>query len=485
MIFNSLEFALFLPLIFFLYWFVAKKSIAYQNFLLLVASLYFYGCWNWKFLFLLSFSILVGYSTGLLIEKSTTRPSRRFWFWLSIILNVGFLGLFKYYNFFIASFAELLSRQGLNVDPNSWTLNVILPVGISFYTFHVISYVVDIYYGRIRSERNVVYFGLFVAYFPLLVAGPIERATHLLPQLKRERNFDYAKSVDGLRQILWGLFKKVIVADGCAEWANLYFNGSAAGTSYPGSALFLGAIFFTFQIYCDFSGYSDIALGTSRLFGIELLRNFAFPYFSRDIAEFWRRWHISLTTWFRDYLYIPLGGSKGGIAMKIRNTFIIFLVSGFWHGANWTFLVWGALNAFYFIPLMLLNRNRNHLEIVAKGKTLPSLREVFAMISTFLMVVFGWIFFRANDMSHAVNIIKGIFNFSLFSAPRLQESAYLTIFFIVFSTIVEWRGRESQYALEAFGLKWYAPLRWLFYAILIACILVLSGVEQHFIYFQF
>jgi len=485
MIFNSLEFALFLPLIFVLYWFVAKKSTAYQNILLLAASLYFYGCWNWKFLFLLSFSTFLGYFTGLQIEKAGTRSVKRFWFWLSIILNVGFLGLFKYYNFFVDSFASLMNGFGLNVDPNSWTLNVILPVGISFYTFHVLSYVIDIYYDRIKSEKNIVDFGLFVAYFPLLVAGPIERATHLLPQLKKERVFDYTKSVDALRQILWGLFKKVVVADGCAEWANMYFNGSFEGEVFPGSALFLGAIFFTFQIYCDFSGYSDIALGISRLFGIELLRNFAFPYFSRDIAEFWRRWHISLTTWFRDYLYIPLGGSKGGTSMKIRNTFIIFLVSGFWHGANWTFIVWGALNAFYFLPLMLLNLNRNNLEIVAQGRIIPSFRELFGMVSTFLMAVFGWIFFRANDMNHAINYIKGMFTGSLFKAPHLPELASLTLFFIAFCMIVEWFGRENKYALESFGTKWFTPLRWLFYAFLVLCIIVLSGKEQEFIYFQF
>ncbi len=485
MIFNSLEFALFLPLVFFLYWFIAKRSSAYQNILLLIASLYFYGCWNWKFLFLLSFSTFLGYFTGLKIEQATAKASKRFWFWLSITLNVGFLGIFKYYNFFVDSFAALMNGFGLNVDASSWTLNVILPVGISFYTFHVLSYVIDIYYNRIKSEKNIVDFGLFVAYFPLLVAGPIERATHLLPQLKKERSFDYTKSVDALRQILWGLFKKVVVADGCAEWANLYFNGSFEGEVYPGSALFFGALFFTFQIYCDFSGYSDIALGTSRLFGIELLRNFAFPYFSRDIAEFWRRWHISLTTWFRDYLYIPLGGSKGGVSMKIRNTFIIFLVSGFWHGANWTFIVWGALNAIYFLPLMLLNLNRNNLEIVAQGRIFPSIRELFGMVLTFFMAVFGWIFFRANDLTHAFKYIKGMFSKSLFKAPHLPELASLTLIFVVICMIIEWFGRENKYALESFGSKWPVPIRWLFYALLLLCIIVLSGKEQEFIYFQF
>jgi alginate O-acetyltransferase complex protein AlgI len=482
MIFNSIEFALFLPIIFFLYWFVAKKHLRFQNQLILAASLFFYAWWDLRFLFLLSFSTFLGYFTGIRIEVSKSDFWKKCWFWLSITLNVGFLALFKYYDFFVESFASILNGVGLHVNADSWTLKLILPVGISFYTFHVLSYVIDIYKGRIQSERNVVDFGLFVAYFPLLVAGPIERATHLLPQIQKPRTFDYSKTVDGLRQIVWGLFKKVVVADGCAEYANLIFEGAA---DYSGSTLVVGAVFFTFQIYCDFSGYSDIALGTSRLFGIELLRNFAFPYFSRDIAEFWRRWHISLTTWFRDYLYIPLGGSKGGTWMKIRNTFIIFLVSGFWHGANWTFIVWGALNAFYFLPYMLTNSNRNNLEIVAQGKLFPSMRELLGMIITFMMAVFGWIFFRAQDMGHAMTFIQGIFKGNLFQQPTLPDAANLVIFFIIFTMFIEWLGRESKYALERFGLNWYAPFRWLFYFVLIACVIVLSGKEQEFIYFQF
>jgi D-alanyl-lipoteichoic acid acyltransferase DltB (MBOAT superfamily) len=482
MIFNSIDFALFLPIIFVLYWFVAKDKLAWQNILLLGASLFFYAWWDPRFLFLLSFSIFLGYVTGIRIESAKEIKWKKFWFWLSIVLNVGFLAIFKYYNFFVDSFATMLNGFGLNVDADSWTLNLILPVGISFYTFHVLSYVIDIYKGEIKSEKNLVDFSLFVSYFPLLVAGPIERATHLLPQIQKERSFDYNKAVDGLRQILWGLFKKVVVADGCAEYANLIFDGSA---DYSGSTLVMGAIFFTFQIYCDFSGYSDIALGTSRLFGIELLRNFAFPYFSRDIAEFWRRWHISLTTWFRDYIYIPLGGSRGGLKMKIRNTFIIFLVSGFWHGANWTFIVWGGLNALYFLPVMLLDMNRNNLEIVAQGKIFPTVREIIGMVTTFAMAVFGWIFFRAQDLTHAINYIKGIFTDDLFKKPNLPELADLSIAFIIFFMIIEWFGRENKYALENFGMKWFAPLRWLFYSFLIVCVIVLSGKEQEFIYFQF
>jgi alginate O-acetyltransferase complex protein AlgI len=480
MIFNSIDFAIFLPIIYILYWFVTKRSLTIQNILLLVASYFFYAYWDPRFLLLLVFSTFLDYFTGIRMHDSRNVFWKKAWFWISIIVNVGFLGVFKYYNFFAESFAELLNGFGLHV--NVWSLKIILPVGISFYTFHGLSYVIDIYKERIKPERNFVDYAVFVSFFPLLVAGPIERATHLLPQIQKKREFNYSKSIDGLRQILWGLFKKVVVADGCAEWSNMIFNDTGA---YDGSTLFLGAIFFTFQIYCDFSGYSDIALGTARLFGIELLRNFSFPYFSRDIAEFWRRWHISLTTWFRDYLYIPLGGSKGGTWMKIRNTFIIFLVSGFWHGANWTFIVWGALNAFYFLPLMLTNSNRNNLEIVAQGKWFPTVREIVGMVSTFLMAVFGWIFFRSNDLTHAFSFIGKMFTTNFFKAPKIPELAYLSIFFIIFMLFVEWIGRESNYALERIDKIKFVPFRWVFYSLLIVCIIVLSGKEQEFIYFQF
>lgn len=480
MIFNSIDFAIFLPIIYILYWFVTKRSLTIQNILLLVASYFFYAYWDPRFLLLLVFSTFLDYFTGIRMHDSRNVFWKKIWFWISIIINVGFLGVFKYYNFFAESFAELLNGFGLHV--NVWSLKIILPVGISFYTFHGLSYVIDIYKERIKPERNFVDYAVFVSFFPLLVAGPIERATHLLPQIQKKREFNYSKSIDGLRQILWGLFKKVVVADGCAEWSNMIFNDTGA---YDGSTLFLGAIFFTFQIYCDFSGYSDIALGTARLFGIELLRNFSFPYFSRDIAEFWRRWHISLTTWFRDYLYIPLGGSKGGTWMKIRNTFIIFLVSGFWHGANWTFIVWGALNAFYFLPLMLTNSNRNNLEIVAQGKWFPTVREIVGMVSTFLMAVFGWIFFRSNDLTHAFSFIGKMFTTNFFKAPKIPELAYLSIFFIIFMLFVEWIGRESNYALERIDKIKFVPFRWVFYSLLLVCIIVLSGKEQEFIYFQF
>jgi D-alanyl-lipoteichoic acid acyltransferase DltB (MBOAT superfamily) len=347
MLFNSISFAFFLLVVFILYWVLAKENLKLQNILLLIASYFFYACWDYRFLFLLIFSTALDFYTGIKIYEAKNKAQKKGWFWLSVLANVGFLGIFKYYNFFVSSFAEGLSLLGFK--SNFWTLNVILPVGISFYTFHGLSYIIDIYKNRIKPERNFINYSVFVSFFPLLVAGPIERATHLLPQIRKERKFDSAKAIDGLRQILWGLFKKIAIADNCAGYVNTIFENSG---NYQGSTLVLGAILFTFQIYCDFSGYADIALGTARLFNIDLLRNFAFPYFSRDVAEFWRRWNISLSTWFRDYLYIPIGGSKVPFLKKIRNIFIVFLISGLWHGANWTFIVWGLLNAFYIMPSM-------------------------------------------------------------------------------------------------------------------------------------
>lgn len=301
-----------------------------------------------------------------------------------------------------------------------------------------------------------------------------------MPQIKTKRIFNYEGAVDGLRQILWGLFKKVVIADQCAILANDIFNNS---TDYSGSTLFLGALLFTFQIYGDFSGYSDIALGTARLFGIDLLRNFAFPYFSRDIAEFWRRWHMSLSTWFRDYLYIPLGGSKGGMWMKIRNTFIIFIVSGFWHGANWTFIIWGFLNALYIMPSIVLNTHRNNLDIVAQGKFFPTLKEFMSMSITFILTVFAWIFFRSNNVNHALSIISTIFSKSIFSLPAILPKT-LFLFLLIF-VIIEWLGREEQFAIAKLGLKSRRIFTWGFYFIIVLTIFYFSGPEEQFIYFQF
>ena len=478
MFFNSLNFALFLPIVFVLYWFVCNKSYKYQNILLLVASYFFYACWDYRFLFLLVFSTFLDYFTGIKMHEAANEKLKKFWFWLSISVNLGFLGFFKYYNFFINSFEQAIANLGIHVDV--WTLKVILPVGISFYTFHGLSYVIDIYYNRIKPEKNFIEYSVFVSYFPLLVAGPIERATHLLPQLQRERKFNYANAIDGLKQILWGLFKKIVIADNCAKLVTIIFANS---TNLSGSTLALGAIFFAFQIYGDFSGYSDIALGVSKLFGIDLLRNFAFPYFSRDIAEFWRRWHISLSTWFRDYLYIPLGGSKGSTWLKVRNTFIIFLVSGFWHGANFTFLLWGLLHAIYFLPLLLLNKNRTHLEIVAQGKLLPTFKELFNMLSTFGLVCIAWIFFRANTVSQAFQYLQSMFSLSLISKPSLLPLKEFSL--LIFFIILEWIGRENQYAIATIGNSKHKLVRWSLYYILIIMLFLFMGKEETFIYFQF
>lgn len=478
MLFNSIQYLFFLPLIFILYWFVFNKTLKKQNTLLLLASYYFYACWDWRFLFLLIFSTFLDFFTGIKIHQKTSNKSRRFWLWLSIGINLGFLGVFKYYNFFIESFIQLFSELGVNISLS--TLKIILPVGISFYTFHGLSYVIDIYKRRIEAEKNFINYAVFVSFFPLLVAGPIERATHLLPQIKIERKFNNENAIIGLRQILWGLFKKVVIADQCAQYADVIFTNPA---NYSGSTLLLGAFYFTIQIYGDFSGYSDIAIGSAKLFGIDLLRNFSYPYFSRDIAEFWRRWHISLSSWFKDYLYIPLGGSKSGMFGRIRNTFIIFLVSGFWHGANWTFIIWGFLNAVFIMPSIIFNTNRNNIEIVAKGKTLPSFSEFTSIGLTFLLTMFAWIFFRADSVISAFNYIHNIFKISLFSIPDLKDISLLST--IAFLFIVEWLGRENSFALEQLECKINKALRWSFYITLIACISSHIGGDKQFIYFQF
>ncbi len=483
MLFNSLNFAIFLPIVFILYWFATKGNLRLQNILLLVSSYYFYACWDFRFLFLLIFSTFLDYYTGIKIYEATNKRKKLFWLWLSIGINIGFLGVFKYYNFFAASFTDGLQLLGFKANLGS--IQVILPVGISFYTFHGLSYVIDLYKNRIEPERNIINYSVFVSFFPLLVAGPIERATHLLPQILKKREFSYSKAVDGLRQILWGLFKKIVIADNCAEYANTIFNNSA---DFSGSTHILGALFFTFQIYCDFSGYSDIALGTARLFGIDLLKNFAFPYFSRDIAEFWRRWHISLSSWFKDYLYIPLGGSKGGMLMKIRNTFIIFLVSGFWHGANWTFIVWGFLNALYIMPSIIFNTNRNNLDIVASGKYLPTLKEFIAIAMTFSLTVFAWIFFRAVDVTHALSFISEIFSGSLFTMPYFPgiEQSVLVMFLTVLFLIIEWLGREQQYALKIISnIKLIHFRLFIYYAVILTILFFGNFNENQFIYFQF
>ncbi|WP_338793174.1 MBOAT family O-acyltransferase [Bernardetia sp. MNP-M8] len=487
MLFNSIDFAIFLPVVFIFYWFITYKSLNLQNFLIVVASYLFYGWWDWRFLLLIIFSTVVDYVIGQGLKTQENQYKRKVLLSISVLVNFGLLVFFKYYNFFLDNFITAFSFLGTEIKITS--LNIILPVGISFYTFQTLSYTIDVYKRKLEPTSDFIAFSAFVSFFPQLVAGPIERATHLLPQFYKKRNFDYLKAVDGMRQILWGLFKKVVIADNCAEYANLIFNNS---TEYSGSTLVLGALFFTFQIYGDFSGYSDIAIGTSRLFGFDLMQNFNFPYFSRDIAEFWRRWHISLSTWFRDYLYIPLGGSRGSNWAKIRNVFIIFIVSGFWHGANWTFIIWGILNAVYFLPLLLTNINRNNLEIVAKGKLLPSLKELFFMLSTFALTVFAWIFFRAENIGHAFSFIQDMLIGLMTKSGYVQtinlvhwQIGYEVLFLVLIFILMEWAGREGQYAISDIGMKWKRPFRYALYYLIIAAIYWFGGNEQQFIYFQF
>ena len=443
MLFNSIEFAVFLPIVFILYWFVFQKSLKWQNFFIVITSYIFYGWWDWRFLFLILFSTVQDYCIAYWIEKENSQKKRKLLLSISIITNLGFLGFFKYYNFFIDNFITAFSFFG--TKPSIHTLNILLPVGISFYTFQTLSYTIDVYRRNLTATKDFIAFSAFVSFFPQLVAGPIERATHLLPQFYKKRNFNYNLAVDGMRQILWGLFKKMVIADNCAIYANQIF---ANYETSSGSELTLGAIFFAFQIYGDFSGYSDIAIGTSRLFGFDLMKNFNFPYFSRDVAEFWRRWHISLNTWFRDYLYIPLGGSRGGNLMRIRNTFIIFLVSGFWHGANWTFIIWGALNALFIMPSIIFKTNRANLDIVASGRKLPSFKDIMNISITFGLITFAWIFFRAENVEQAFSYISRMLNPTIMSIPNLNKAALATIILIGFLLIIEWIGREDNFALE-------------------------------------
>ena len=485
MLFNSIDFAIFLPIVFILYWFVTKKKLKLQNLLIVVSSFTFYGWWDWRFLYLMVGSASVDYIVGILLLKQEIKKKRKLLLSFSIIVNLGILAFFKYFNFFTDNFVNVFSIFGTKFNPI--TLQIVLPVGISFYTFQALSYTIDVYRKKLEPTKSIIDYFAFISFFPQLVAGPIERATNLLPQFYKKRTFDYTKAVDGLRQILWGLFKKIVIADNCAELANQIFNNSA---DYSGYTLILGALFFAFQIYGDFSGYSDIAIGIARLFGFDIMRNFAFPYFSRDIAEFWRRWHISLSTWFRDYLYIPLGGSKGGTLFKIRNTFIIFIVSGFWHGANWTFIVWGALNAIYFLPLLLTKKNRTNIDIVAKGKYLPNFKEFLQIGITFSLTVLAWIFFRANNMEHALNYISQIFTGIIQHPGSILLfsfwSPYKTIIFlIIVFLLIEWFGREQQFAIANIGFKWYKPIRWVLYYGIIIAIIYFAGKEQQFIYFQF
>lgn len=480
MLFNSIEFAIFLPIVFLLYWFVFNRNLRLQNLFVVVVSYVFYGWWDWRFLFLMAFTSLCSWGSGLLIEKFKATPKKaKAVSVLNIVINLLILGVFKYYDFFVGAFADAF----LGGKKDGLLLNIILPVGISFYTFQALSYSIDVYRGKLKPTHDIAQFFAFVSFFPQLVAGPIERATNLLPQFEKPRRFDYDTAVDGLRQILWGLFKKMVVADNCAIYVDQVFSNYQ---SQSGSTLLLAAVLFTFQIYGDFSGYSDIAIGTAKLFGIKLMRNFNVPYFSRDIAEFWRRWHISLTTWFRDYVYIPLGGSRVSKAKVVRNTFVIFLLSGFWHGANWTFIVWGAYHALLFLPLILLGKNRKHTDVVATGRFFPSLKEMGQMLLTFFLAVVGWIVFRANTIEEAWNYICRLFSKSLFSVPWLDSRHYYlpVIISIVLMLVVEWLQRNKEHAFDLSGIKSHV-LKFGIYYVMVVALFWFGGRAESFIYFQF
>lgn len=485
MLFNSIEFLIFLPIVFAIYW-LLRNHLKLQNLFVVLASYVFYGWWDYKFLLLIAFTSLCSYASGLLIDKSKRCIVygvrcinwAKFWMITNIVINLGILAVFKYYDFFVTEFITTFFAE--SVQPSllhSFTLKVILPVGISFYTFQALSYSIDVYRKKIEPTKDIIAFFAFISFFPQLVAGPIERATNLLPQFLQKRTFSYEQGVDGMRQILWGLFKKIVIADNCAMYVDQVW---ATYDTQSGSTLLLAAILFTFQIYGDFSGYSDIAIGTAKLFGIKLMRNFNNPYFSRDIAEFWRRWHISLTTWFRDYVYIPLGGSRNGQCRTIVNTFIVFLLCAIWHGANWTYLVWGLYNVLLFLPLILLGKSKRYKDAPLVWQQFPQ------MLITFVLVTIGWIIFRAPSVTDAWDVVCNICSGTLCSAPYIlpmQEMLFLAIGIVVMIG-VEWLQRNEDHGLVLDRMN-CRVLRYAIYIVLITMILWKGESGDAFIYFQF
>lgn len=472
MLFNSLPFAVFLPIVFAVYW-ALHNSLRSQNIMLLTASYIFYGWWDARFLSLIVASTVVDYLLGQYLAAATNALKRKLLLTASMIFNLGLLGVFKYYNFFMENFMEIANSVGLHTNPV--LLKIALPVGISFYTFQTMSYTIDIYRKQLEPTKDFIAFAAFVGYFPQLVAGPIERASNLLPQMSKRRYFDYQKAVDGMRQALWGFFKKVVIADAVAPLVDQAF-GDPSG--FSAIALITGALLFSIQIYCDFSGYSDIAIGISKIFGIDLMQNFRTPYFSRDIAEFWRRWHISLSTWFRDYLYIPLGGSRGSTALKVRNTFAIFIVSGFWHGANWTFIIWGLINALLFLPLLLAKRNRSNLND-------PEISDLHRILLTFSITTIAWIFFRADSLSHAIDYLQ---NIAIWNSGKSLSIKPTLVVYITLLFLGDWIGRKHDFSLNILteGVLSKSPLmRLTLYLSLAYLILLYIGGQQNFIYFQF
>ncbi len=469
MLFNSIDFAIFLPIVFILYWFATNKNLKFQNLLIVFASYIFYGWWDWKFLSLIIFSTIVDFTVGLKLKNEKNEKKRKGLLWISILVNLGFLGFFKYYNFFLESFISTFSFFGAEIKANS--LNVILPVGISFYTFQTLSYTIDVFKRKLEPTNDIIAFAAFVSFFPQLVAGPIERATNLLPQFLKKRQFIYNVFSSGVKLIISGLFMKLVVADRCALYVNSVYNN----VSYHDGITFIAAtVLFAFQIYGDFAGYSLIAIGTSRIFGFDLMINFNRPYFSKSVGEFWKRWHISLSTWFRDYLYIPLGGNRKSKLRWMFNIFITFLISGLWHGANWTFAIWGAVNGVFLIIEALVFRERE--------------RKKNSLLITFILICFSWIFFRANNVSDAFLILTDIIS----NPGRLFIPQGADIIVPVYATIgilallmVEIK-KEYFNDLTSFGENKNKTVRLFYYAFIIFIILNLGVFDSNqFIYFQF
>lgn len=479
MLFNSFIFLCFFVVFFFLFWGVFQKKLIYQNTLLVVASFVFYGWWDFRFLFLLVASALIDFFVGIKLQLIDDQRSRKILLFISIISNLGILGFFKYFNFFAQSLSDLLSTIGFSAS--SPMLNIVLPVGISFYTFQSMSYSIDIYRKRLLPTKSVIDYLAFISFFPQLVAGPIERGINLLPQMQKPKIFNREKAIEGFQQATWGFFKKIIIADTCAIFANDIF---ANYTEHNGLTLALGAFFFAFQIYGDFSGYSDIAIGIAKMLGIELMTNFHYPYFSRNIAEFWRKWHISLSTWFRDYLYFPLGGSRVSKAIAIRNIFIIFLVSGLWHGANWTFIIWGAIHATLYLPLFIFNRNKKYTSELDGNVNFNSLLNIINVLVTFILVTIAWIYFRSPDFFSANEYIYRMFSESwsiaYFTATnRKFLIVVMAISFILQMLLIEYFCIRRERLFPKMGV--------LSNALLIIQIVLMGSYKNpfDFIYFQF
>lgn len=495
MLFNSIAFGMFLPLVFLFYWFITQKNLKLQNLFLLTASWFFYGWWDWRFLIMLIALSLCNYFFGLAIEKNIEKKSRKSFLIAGIILNLGVLAVFKYFNFFVDSFIDMVSLFGYNLSKS--TTHFILPLGISFYVFLALSYLIDINKRTITANKNVVEVLLSLSFFPIILAGPIQRPSLLLPQIGQKRTFSYERATDGIRQILWGLFTKVVIADNLSVYADDIFNNF---DSYSGSTLLLGALFYAVQIYADFSGYSNIAIGTARLFGFNLMRNFAYPYFSRDITEFWKRWHISLTTWFRDYLFLPVSFAisyriKSEKVLTIKTDLFIYIIAssltwfltGLWHGANYTFLLWGLIHGFFLIMYQWQKNPRKKLLKKAGLKNDNKAIVLFETMLTLMIVLISWIFFRSDSVSHAFGYISTIFSGSLISIPDFpnMKLCLITIFLTISFIVIEWLGRDSQYAIEAIGVRLPVVARWAIYYALVIVIFFFAGLGQKFIYFQF